>query len=286
MSFKKVRGEVDEGEQSNSTSKLESNHDGFENGSGDRKKRRKRRKFRKKQLAKSASSHVVLNLPSSSTEIEPAGECSKRDSSSSLGGTSSRHNTLRESLLTVLGKLVVWKGTRYRPTPTSSSLAPPNSPPATECIGRTTSFFSSGESTLLPEITYSTNKIRDFFFVTSTFILHYRRKFRPCNNQTIWYIFNIYIFFLNFKFKKSESWQTFLSNFSLILQIIDLISYFVWIKIYRQNNHHIDHMVWFIHSLNQPYAWFSAVAQVLFIFVISIGKLFHITAWKGIQFLI
>ena len=146
VSFIKVRGEVDGGEQSNATSKPESNHEELENGSGTRKKKRKRRKLRKKHQAQPAPGHVVLNLPSSSTEIEPAGECSKRDSSSSLGGGSTRHITLRESLLTVLGKLVVWKGTRYRPTPTPSSSAPPNSPPATECIGRTTSFFSSGES--------------------------------------------------------------------------------------------------------------------------------------------
>ncbi|XP_033230353.1 phospholipid-transporting ATPase ID isoform X2 [Belonocnema kinseyi] len=138
-----VRGEVDGGEQSNTTSKPEGNLEELENGGGTRKKKRKRRKFRKKHLAQPVTGHVVLNLPSSSTEIESAGECSKRDSSSSLGGGSSRHITLRESLLTVLGKLVVWKGTRYRPTPTPSSSAPSSSPPATECIGRTTSFFSS-----------------------------------------------------------------------------------------------------------------------------------------------
>lgn len=121
--------------------------------SGTRRKKKKRRKTRKKlqlqqlQLESTDSQvHSVVNLPSSSDEVEAVGECSKRDSSSSLGGTS-RHNTLRESLLTVLGKLVIWKGTRYRSSTAASSSpsAPPNSPPATECIGRSTSFFSSGE---------------------------------------------------------------------------------------------------------------------------------------------
>ncbi|KAF3421427.1 hypothetical protein E2986_05257, partial [Frieseomelitta varia] len=121
--------------------------------SGTRRKKKKRRKTRKKQQLQlqqlpqesaDSQAHSVVNLPSSSDEVEAVGECSKRDSSSSLGGAS-RHNTLRESLLTVLGKLVIWKGTRYRSTTaaSSSSSAPPNSPPATECIGRSTSFFSS-----------------------------------------------------------------------------------------------------------------------------------------------
>ncbi|XP_043584122.1 phospholipid-transporting ATPase ID isoform X2 [Bombus pyrosoma] len=119
--------------------------------SGTRRKKKKRRKTRKKlqlqqlQLESTDSQvHSVVNLPSSSDEVEAVGECSKRDSSSSLGGTS-RHNTLRESLLTVLGKLVIWKGTRYRSSTAASSSpsAPPNSPPPTECIGRSTSFFSS-----------------------------------------------------------------------------------------------------------------------------------------------
>ncbi|KAG6801693.1 phospholipid-transporting ATPase ID isoform X7 [Apis mellifera caucasica] len=125
-----------------------------DNSGSSRKKKKKRRKTRKKhqlqlqQLPQDTDStqqvHSVLNLPSSSDEVEAVGECSKRDSSSSLGGAS-RHNTLRESLLTVLGKLVIWKGTRYRSntTASSSSSAPPNSPPATECIGRSTSFFCS-----------------------------------------------------------------------------------------------------------------------------------------------
>ena len=125
---------------------------------GSRKKKRKRRKSKNKpppiqqlrlqeERGQSAATHVVVNFPTSCDELEPAAECSKsRDSTSSLGGPSTaRHSTLRESLLTVLGKLVVWKGTRYRATPTSSSSAPPNSPPATECIGRSTVFFSSGE---------------------------------------------------------------------------------------------------------------------------------------------
>lgn len=107
------------------------------------RKKRKRRKTKNKQRPPTTT-HVVVNFPSSSDEVEQA-ECSiKRDSSSSLSGPSNRHSSLRESLLTVLGKLVVWKGTRYRPTPTTSS-APPNSPPPTECIGRSTVFFSSGE---------------------------------------------------------------------------------------------------------------------------------------------
>jgi len=131
-------------------------------GSNNRRKRKKRRKTqRSKQLqlqqssqleltpSQQQQSHVAtLTFASSSNEmVETVGECSKRDSSSSLGG-GSRHNTLRESLLTVLGKLVIWRGTRYHSATSataSSSSAPPNSPPATECIGRSTSFFSSGE---------------------------------------------------------------------------------------------------------------------------------------------
>ncbi|EFN73640.1 Probable phospholipid-transporting ATPase ID [Camponotus floridanus] len=126
------------------------------NGRRKRKKRRKTQQRSKLQLQQpqlevtigsggQQRSHA-LTLASSSDEVEAVGECSKRDSSSSLGG-GSRHNTLRESLLTVLGKLVIWKGTRYRSATaaSSSSSVPPNSPPATECIGRSTSFFSSGE---------------------------------------------------------------------------------------------------------------------------------------------
>ncbi|XP_017889668.1 phospholipid-transporting ATPase ID isoform X6 [Ceratina calcarata] len=122
-----------------------------EESSGTRRKKKRRRKTRKKQLLhlqqlpqEGSEVNTVVNLPSSSDEVEAVGECSKRDSSSSLGGAS-RHNTLRESLLTVLGKLVIWKGTRYRSATAASSSppVPPNSPPATECIGRSTSFFSS-----------------------------------------------------------------------------------------------------------------------------------------------
>ncbi|KAK0074108.1 hypothetical protein PV325_008772 [Microctonus aethiopoides] len=120
------------------------------------RKKRKRRKIKNKRH-RPLSTHIVINLPSSSSSphvdvVEHAdGECSKRDSSSSLGcgggpnGPSNRHSTLRESLLSVLGKLVVWKGTRYRTTQmaTTSSTAPSSSPPPTECIGRSTVFFSS-----------------------------------------------------------------------------------------------------------------------------------------------
>ncbi|XP_076377018.1 ATPase phospholipid transporting 8B isoform X4 [Megalopta genalis] len=124
-----------------------------EEGCGTRKKKKKRRKTRNKQQLQlhhlpldppADNQHTVVNLASSSDEVEAVGECSKRDSSSSLGGAS-RHNTFRESLLTVLGKLVIWKGTRYRSATaaSTSSSAPPNSPPPTECIGRSTSFFSS-----------------------------------------------------------------------------------------------------------------------------------------------
>ncbi|XP_071559323.1 phospholipid-transporting ATPase ID isoform X6 [Temnothorax nylanderi] len=144
------------GQRRCSTQEAEEDDDG--GGGSSRRKRKKRRKGqRSKQLqlqqpqlevpttgGGQQRSHATLTLASSSDEVEAMGECSKRDSSSSLGG-GSRHNTLRESLLTVLGKLVIWKGTRYRSatTASSSSLAPPNSPPATECIGRSTSFFSS-----------------------------------------------------------------------------------------------------------------------------------------------
>ncbi|XP_018405938.1 PREDICTED: phospholipid-transporting ATPase ID isoform X5 [Cyphomyrmex costatus] len=142
------------GQRRYSTQEAEEDDDG---GGNNRRKRKKRRKTQRNkqqlqlqqpQLEVTGSglhrSHA-LALASSSDEVEAVGECSKRDSSSSLGG-GSRHNTLRESLLTVLGKLVIWKGTRYRSATTaasSSSSAPPNSPPATECIGRSTSFFSS-----------------------------------------------------------------------------------------------------------------------------------------------
>ncbi|XP_077275467.1 ATPase phospholipid transporting 8B isoform X3 [Temnothorax americanus] len=144
------------GQRRCSTQEAEEDDDG--GGGSSRRKRKKRRKGqRSKQLqlqqpqlevlttdGGQQRSHATLTLASSSDEVEAMGECSKRDSSSSLGG-GSRHNTLRESLLTVLGKLVIWKGTRYRSatTASSSSLAPPSSPPATECIGRSTSFFSS-----------------------------------------------------------------------------------------------------------------------------------------------
>lgn len=140
------------GQRRCSTQEAEEDDDG---GGSSRRKRKKRRKAQRNKLQLQQDvptagggqhrSHA-LTLASSSDEVEAVGECSKRDSSSSLGG-GSRHNTLRESLLTVLGKLVIWKGTRYRSatTASSSSLAPPNSPPATECIGRSTSFFSSGE---------------------------------------------------------------------------------------------------------------------------------------------
>ncbi|XP_050447268.1 phospholipid-transporting ATPase ID isoform X2 [Cataglyphis hispanica] len=139
----------------------EAEEDDNEGGGGGGNGRRKRKKRRKIQLRSKLQlqqpqlevtissggqqrSHATLTLASSSDEVEAVGECSKRDSSSSLGG-GSRHNTLRESLLTVLGKLVIWKGTRYRSATaaSSSSSVPPNSPPATECIGRSTSFFSS-----------------------------------------------------------------------------------------------------------------------------------------------
>ncbi|XP_015596375.1 phospholipid-transporting ATPase ID isoform X2 [Cephus cinctus] len=130
-----VKDGADEGTRENVTTP-----DPDSSRGGARRKKRKRRKSKCKQ--QTLAPHIIVNLPSSSDEVEPAGECSKRDSSSSLGATS-RHNTLRESLLTVLGKLVVWRGARYRPTPTSSSSAPPNSPPATECIGRSSAFFSS-----------------------------------------------------------------------------------------------------------------------------------------------
>ncbi|XP_012541421.1 phospholipid-transporting ATPase ID isoform X4 [Monomorium pharaonis] len=141
------------GQRRYSMQEVEEDDDG---GGSSRRKRKKRRKTqRSKQLQLQQPQLEVttggglqrshaLTLASSSDEVEAVGECSKRDSSSSLGG-GSRHNTLRESLLTVLGKLVIWKGTRYRSATaaSSSSLAPPNSPPATECIGRSTSFFSS-----------------------------------------------------------------------------------------------------------------------------------------------
>ncbi|XP_011344584.1 phospholipid-transporting ATPase ID isoform X4 [Ooceraea biroi] len=139
-----------------STQEAEEDDEGGGNNRRKRKKRRKTQRSKQLQLQQSSQleltasqqqrSHVAsLTLASSSDEVVEAGECSKRDSSSSLGG-GSRHNTLRESLLTVLGKLVIWRGTRYHSATTattSSSSAPPNSPPATECIGRSTSFFSS-----------------------------------------------------------------------------------------------------------------------------------------------
>lgn len=143
------------GQRRCSMQEAEEDDDG--NGNSRRKRKKRRKMQRSKQLQLQQSQLEVMTggsqqrsqaliLGSSSDEVEAVGECSKRDSSSSLGG-GSRHNTLRESLLTVLGKLVIWKGTRYRSATaaSSSSLAPPNSPPATECIGRSTSFFSSGE---------------------------------------------------------------------------------------------------------------------------------------------
>ncbi|XP_011054737.1 PREDICTED: phospholipid-transporting ATPase ID isoform X3 [Acromyrmex echinatior] len=148
------RGSEADGQRRYSMQEVEEDDDG---GGNNRRKRKKRRKTQRNkqqlqlqqpQLEVTTSGGLqrshALALASSSDEVEAVGECSKRDSSSSLGG-GSRHNTLRESLLTVLGKLVIWKGTRYRSATaaSSSSSAPPNSPPATECIGRSTSFFSS-----------------------------------------------------------------------------------------------------------------------------------------------
>ncbi|XP_044005984.1 probable phospholipid-transporting ATPase IM isoform X3 [Aphidius gifuensis] len=109
------------------------------------KKNKKDKKYHKKIDKQGSSSGLVVgNFPSSSKDIDnQTGECSKRDSSCSIGGTNNRHVRLRESLLTVLGKLVVWKGTRYRPTSTTTTTTTQNSPPPTECIGRSTVFFSS-----------------------------------------------------------------------------------------------------------------------------------------------
>jgi len=159
MATTSTRSNNDAANRRYSTQEAEEDDDGGGNNRRKRKKRRKTQRSKQLQLQQPSQleltpsqqqpSHVVtLTLASSSNEmVEAVGECSKRDSSSSLGGAS-RHNTLRESLLTVLGKLVIWRGTRYHSATTattSSSSAPPNSPPATECIGRSTSFFSSGE---------------------------------------------------------------------------------------------------------------------------------------------
>ncbi|KYM77200.1 putative phospholipid-transporting ATPase ID [Atta colombica] len=142
------------GQRRYSMQEAEEDDDGGGNNRRKRKKRRKTQRNKQQLQLQQPQPEVTtsgdlqrshaLTLASSSDEVEAVGECSKRDSSSSLGG-GSRHNTLRESLLTVLGKLVIWKGTRYRSATaaSSSSSAPPNSPPATECIGRSTSFFSS-----------------------------------------------------------------------------------------------------------------------------------------------
>ncbi|KAH0946694.1 hypothetical protein HN011_008747 [Eciton burchellii] len=157
MATTSTRSNNDAANRRYSTQEAEENDDGGSNNRRKRKKRRKTQRSKQLQLQQSSQleltpsqqqqSHVAtLTFASSSNEmVETVGECSKRDSSSSLGG-GSRHNTLRESLLTVLGKLVIWRGTRYHSATSataSSSSAPPNSPPATECIGRSTSFFSS-----------------------------------------------------------------------------------------------------------------------------------------------
>ncbi|XP_018359518.1 PREDICTED: phospholipid-transporting ATPase ID isoform X6 [Trachymyrmex cornetzi] len=148
------RGSEAGGQLRYSMQEAEEDDDGGGNNRRKRKKRRKTQRNKQQLQLQQPQLEVTtggglqrshaLALASSSDEVEAVGECSKRDSSSSLGG-GSRHNTLRESLLTVLGKLVIWKGTRYRSATaaSSSSSAPPNSPPATECIGRSTSFFSS-----------------------------------------------------------------------------------------------------------------------------------------------
>ena len=52
-----------------------------------------------------------------------------------------------------------------------------------------------------------------------------------------------------FNLKISENLQTFLSGFSLNSQNFDLISYFLWVKVYRQNNEKIDYKTWSIHGL-------------------------------------
>ncbi|XP_066581095.1 phospholipid-transporting ATPase ID isoform X6 [Prorops nasuta] len=127
-------------------------------GGGLERRRRKKKKRRKsrgnkprlqlQQIHETGSGNGGSVHVTVSSSEEQLGECSKRASSTSSLGAG-RHNTLRDSLLTVLGKIVVWKGaSRYRATTASSTGAsspsgPPNSPPPTECIGRSTSFFSS-----------------------------------------------------------------------------------------------------------------------------------------------
>lgn len=137
----KVRGERPDEEDAAAPSRASAEDESLHQAT--RKKKRRRKLARKLKFVsrhqQQQETSTVLNLPGSSKEAAEA-ECSKRDSTSSLGGA--RHSTFRESLLTVLGKLVIWKGTRYRPTP---SAVPPNSPPSTECIGRPSVFFSSGE---------------------------------------------------------------------------------------------------------------------------------------------
>ena len=59
----------------------------------------------------------------------------------------------------------------------------------------------------------------------------------------------IYYKYTSFIIIKIQDLQTFLIVFSLLPQIVDLISYIVWAKVYRQTNHHIDHMVWLFHGL-------------------------------------
>ncbi|KAG8041471.1 hypothetical protein G9C98_002764 [Cotesia typhae] len=200
-----------------------------------RKKRKRRKSKNKQQLQLQLPSNqrpslglahqTVVNFPSSSKDLEQTeGECSKRDSSSSLGGPSARHTTLRESLLTVLGKLVVWKGTRYRPTPTNpatgtstnSSSVPPNSPPATECIGRGTVFFSSGELLTLPECVG--------LQVMSTCLLSFFEKRSSLNNYIKTSKYSVLTFLPLNLFEQFQRLANFYFLCLLVLQMIPAIS--------------------------------------------------------------
>ena len=91
-------------------------------------------------------------------------------------------------------------------------------------------------------------------------IIYQVKKFRDqrkgCQSLNCWiYIIKKNVFRKNFffLFKKSENRQSFLSRLFLISRILDLISYFAWTKVYRENNHHIDHMVRLIHGLKAMY---------------------------------
>ncbi|XP_023317727.1 probable phospholipid-transporting ATPase IM isoform X2 [Trichogramma pretiosum] len=140
--------------------------------------------------------------------------CAATQTSSATAGAASgaRHSRLRNSLLSVLGKLVVWKGTRYRPTPTSSSSIPPSSPPPTECIGRSGGFFSSGDDSRKTERRIRANN------------REYNLQFNYANNYIKTSKYSVLTFLPLNLFEQFQRLANFYFLCLLVLQLIPAIS--------------------------------------------------------------